>query len=148
MVSAQTIKFSDFDREDSRDMNFDIIGKMNNNILVYKNIRTKHKINIYDSEMNTLETVYLDFVPEKTFNIDFVAYPDHFFMIYQYQKGNIVHCMAVKMDAMARRMNEPVELDTTRIPIMSDNKIYSTIYSEDRQKIMVFKIQTRYQKFN
>ena len=56
--------------------------------------------------------------------------------------------MAVKMDARAKKMNEPVELDTTRIPVMSDNKIYSTIYSEDRQKIMIFKIQTRYQKFN
>ncbi len=145
---AQTVTISDFEREDNRDMNFEIIGKLNNNILVYKNIRSKHKINIFDKDMNTQETVRLDFIPDRTFNIDFVAYPDYFYMIYQYQKGNILHCMAVKMDANAKRMAEPVEIDTTRIPVMSDNKIYSTIYSEDRQKIMIFKVQTRYQKFN
>ena len=148
VTKGQTIKYSDFDREDSRDINFEIIGKMNNKVLVYKNIRWKHKIDIYDNDMNTLETVKLDFVPEKTFNIDFVAYPGYFFMIYQYQKGTILHCMAVKMDDNARQLLPPVEIDTTRIPILTDNKIYTTISSEDRQKIMIFKIQTRYQKFN
>ena len=153
-VIAQSVAISDFDRDDTRDMNFEIIGKMNSpqdpagNILVYKNIRSNHKISIFDKEMNTLETVKLDFVPDRTFNIDFVSYPDHFVMIYQYQKGNILHCMAVKMDANAQKMSEPVEIDTTRIPVMSDNKIYTTIYSEDRSKIVIFKIQTRYQKFN
>lgn len=147
-IQAQTIKYSDYEREDTRDINFEIIGKIKTKILVYKNIRWKHKINIFDNDMNSLETVRLDFVPERTFNIDFVAYADHFYMIYQYQKGTILHCMAVKMDDNARQLSEPVELDTTRIPVMSDNKIYTTISSEDRQKIMIFKIQTRYQKFN
>jgi len=147
-INAQTVAISDFDRQDTRDINFEIIGKMNSNILVYKNIRSNHKISIYDKDMNTLETVNLDFVPDRTFNIDFVAYPDYFFMIYQYQKGAILHCMAVKMNAMAQKMNEPVEIDTTRIPIGIDNKIYTTIYSEDKKRIMIFKIQTRYQKFN
>jgi hypothetical protein len=147
-VNGQIVKISDFDREDTREMNFDIIGKMNNNVLVYKNIRSRHKISIYDKDMNTLETVKLDFIPERTFNIDFIQYPDYFFMIYQYQKGTILHCMAVKMDANAKKLTEPVEIDTTRIPVMTDNKIYTTVYSEDRKKIVIFKIQTRNQKFN
>ena len=80
---AQSVTVSDIDRSDSRDMNFEIIGKMNGNILVYKNTRSNHKISIFDDEMKTLETVKLDFIPEKTFNVDFVPYPDHFFIIYQ-----------------------------------------------------------------
>ena len=147
-ANAQTVTVSDIDRNDSRDMNFEIIGKMNGNILVYKNIRSNHKISIFDNEMNTLETVKLDFMPERTFNVDFVPYANHFFIIYQYQKGSILHCMAVKMDGKARKITEPVELDTTSIPIATDNKIYSTIYSEDKSKIAIFKIQTRHQKFN
>lgn len=145
---AQTVTISDIDRSDSRDMNFEIIGKMNGNILVYKNIRSNHKISIFDQEMNTLETVKLDFMPERTFNVDFVAYPDHFYIIYQYQKGTILHCMAVNMDGKGKKISEPVELDTTKIPVATNNKIYSTIYSEDRSKIAIFKVQTRYQKFD
>ena len=145
---AQTVNVSDFERDDTRDINFKIIGKMNENILVYKNIRSNHKISIYDKEMNTIETVKLGFIPDRTLNVDFVSYAYHFFIVYQYQKGTILHCMAVKMDAKAQKMGEPVELDTTRIPIGTENKIYSTIFSEDRSKVAIFKIQARYQKFN
>lgn len=145
---AQTVNVSDFERDDTRDMNFEIIGKINGNILVYKNIRSNHKITIFDKEMNTIESVKLAFMPERTFNVDFISYANHFFIVYQYQKGTILHCMAVKMNAQAQSMGEPVEIDTTRIPLATDNKIYSTIYSEDRSKIAIFKIQTRYQKFN
>ncbi|MBL0182560.1 MAG: hypothetical protein IPP96_09765 [Chitinophagaceae bacterium] len=148
VVPAQTLKFSDFDREDTRDMNFDIIGRLNNKILVYKNVRWKHKISVYDNDMNTVKTVNLDFVPEKTFNVDFVAYPDFFYVIYQFQKKNTLHCMVVKMNDNGEKIDEPVEVDTTRIPVMANNKIYAVIHSEDRQRIMIFKIQTRYQKFD
>ena len=145
---AQTINYSDYDREDNRDINFEIIGKMNNKILVYKNVRWKHKISVYDDEMKNTETIKIDFIPEKTFNIDFIIYPDFFYMIYQYQRKNLLHCMAVKMDDSGKPIGEPVELDTTQISILANNKIYTAISSEDKQKIMLFKIQTRYQKIS
>ena len=54
-VNAQSVAVSDFDRQDTRDMDFEIIGKMNSNILVYKNIRSNHKISIYDEDLVTLK---------------------------------------------------------------------------------------------
>jgi hypothetical protein len=147
-VLCQQVTYSDFQQEDSRDINFEVIGKMNGNFLVYKNIRWRHKINIFGDDMKIKETIKLDFIPEKTFNVDFVIYPTHFYMVYQYQKKNILYCMAVKMDAGAKKIGEPVELDTTRLSILADNKIYTTINSEDKQKIMVFKIQNRNDNFS
>jgi len=147
-VPAQQVTYSDYDKDDSREMNFEIIGKMNGNFLVYKNLRWKHRLFIYDNEMKTRDAIRLDFFPEKTLNVDCVTYPDFFYLIYQYQKNNIVHCMGVKMDANGNKLTDPVELDTTRVPYFDDNKIYSTIYSEDKQKIMVFKIQKKYEKIS
>ena len=147
-VLSQTITFSDYERDEGTDMNFEIIGKMNGNFLVYKNIRWKHKLCIYDNDMKIKESVNLDFFPEKTLNVDFVIYPDHFFMVYQFEKKNIVHCMGLKMDGYGKKIGEPVELDTTKIPFFDDNKIYSTIYSEDKKKIMVFKIQKKYENLH
>lgn len=146
-VWCQNVTYSDFDQEDGKEMNFEIIGKMNGNYLVYKNVKWRHRISILGDDMKIKETVKLDFVPEKTFNVDFVIYPDHFYMIYQYQKRNILHCMAVKMDGEAKKMAEPVELDTTQISILADNKIYTTIHSEDKQKIMVFKVHEKNDEF-
>ena len=145
---CQKVTYSDFEKEDSRDINFEIIGKMNGNFLVYKNIRWKHKINIFGDDMKIKETIRLDFIPDKTFNVDFVTYPDHFYMIYQYQKRNILYCMGVKMDGEGKQMSEPVQLDTTQISVFADNKIYTTIYSEDKQKIMVFKMPKRNDRYN
>lgn len=147
-TSAQQVTYSEMDREDSRDTNFEIIGKMKGNILVYKNNRWKHRISIFDNEMKTLENRNLDFIPEKTFNVDFITYPDFFYIIYQYQKRSILHCMAVKMDGLGNKLAEPVELDTTQISMMADNKIYTTLFSEDKKKIMVFKLQKKWERFN
>jgi len=45
---CQKVTYSDFDQEDNRDINFEIIGKMNGNYLVYKNIKWRHKISILE----------------------------------------------------------------------------------------------------
>ncbi len=40
-------------------------------------------------------------------------------------------------------LTDPIELDTTRIGWSASNKIYTTVFSDDKQKIMVFKINSR-----
>ena len=150
LIPAQQITYSAYNKEDRDDnnSNYEIIGKMNSNIIVYKNIKWKHKLVLFDNEMKIKETVSLDFVPEKTLNVDFIAYPDFFYMIYQYHKNSILYCMGIKMDGNGKKMTEPFQMDTTQLPLFSDNKIYSTICSEDKKKIMVFKIQKKYDQFN
>ncbi len=140
---AQKVTYSEVDRQDGRDMNFEIIGKMNDHFLVYKNIRWKNYLTIYDNEMQTKEKIKLSFMPEKTINVDFITYPDFFYMIYQYQKKGIVYCAGVKMDGNGNKLTEPVTIDTTSIGVFADNQIYTTIYSEDKKRIMVFKIRKK-----
>ena len=147
LTIAQQLTFSDIDRQDKADLNFEIIGKMNSNILIYKNTRWKHKITVLDNSMQEVETVFLDFLPEKTFNVDFIAYPNHAFMVYQYQKKNILYCMVVKLDAMGKKLTEPVQIDSTQIPFYADNKIYTTIASENKEKIEIFKLHKKYDNY-
>jgi hypothetical protein len=137
---SQQITFSEVNRQDKGDMNFEIIGKMNSNILIYKNLRWKHKITVLDNNMKEVETTDLDFLPEKTFNVDFVAYSNFAYMVYQYQKKSILYCMVVKIDAMGKKIGEPTQLDTTQISFFADNKIYTTVVSENKEKVAVFKL--------
>ncbi|MBX3257496.1 MAG: hypothetical protein KF862_25445 [Chitinophagaceae bacterium] len=143
---AQRIYYSDPGRDDYRQVNFEIIGKVSGDILIYKNQRSKNDLSIFDNEMKLKNKIVLDFLPDKLINVDFVAYPDFFYMIYQYEKRNIVYCNVVKMDAAGQKLIGPVEIDTTQIGGSSDNKIYTTIYSENKQRIMVFKINKRNEK--
>ncbi|HTI08900.1 MAG TPA: hypothetical protein VL832_10100 [Puia sp.] len=143
LSKAQQITYTEPEREDSRRTNFEIIGKINGNFLVYKNNNSNSAICIYDGNMKLVQRVPLAFMPDKYINVDFVAYPDYFYMIYEHQKRSIVHCTAVKLDGMGQKLGEPMELDTTQIGFAANNKIYTTVVSDNKQRIMVFKINSK-----
>ncbi len=145
---SQQITYTKPEYEDMRNVDFEIIGKVSGNFLVYKNIRSQYAVSVYDNEMKLKDRVDLDFMPDKIMNVDFVAYPDFAYIIYQFQKRNILHCMAAKIDGSGKILKKPFELDTTYISFFADNKIYSTVNSEDKSKIMIYKIQKKNDKFN
>ena len=140
---GQKITYSEPAREDTRRTNFEIIGKLGSNFLVFKNNRSDNEISVYDNNMKELDRVKQTDLDDRWINVDFVAYNDFAWMIYQYQRKNVVYCMAVKIDPNGKRASEPIELDTTRIGFAANNKIYTTIFSDDKQHIMVFKINSR-----
>lgn len=141
---AQRIVYSEPEKEDSRRMNFEIVGKVSGNFLVYKNIRNHSYIAVYNSEMEQTGKEELDYMPEdRLINADFFPYNDFSYMVYQYQKKNVVYCNAVKLDGQGRKISDIITLDTSHIGFSANNKIYSTISSEDKSKLMVFKINSR-----
>ena len=97
-VLSQQITYTQPESEDVRSLDFEIIGKIRNNYIVYKNIRNKYALSVYDNSMKLKQRVDLDFMPDKTLNVDFVAYPDFAYLIYQYQKRSTLYCMAAKID--------------------------------------------------
>ncbi len=142
-VTAQRISYTEPERDDTRRTNFEIIGKVGGNILIFKNNRSNNDICVYDNEMKLIKRVGMNFLDDRWINVDFVAYPDYAWMIYQHQKKDIVYCTAVKIDGDGKRVSDPVVLDTTRINWSANNKIYTTIVSDDKQKIMILKINSR-----
>jgi len=143
LSSAQQITYSEPEREDSRRTNFEIIGKINGNFLIFKNNNSASVVCIYDGNMKLVQRVPLAFMPDKYINVDFVAYPDYFYMIFEHQRRSVIHCTAVKLDGLAKPIGEPMELDTTQIGFAASNKIYTSIVSENKQRIMVFKINSK-----
>lgn len=140
---SQRVVYSEPDKNDLRQTNFEIIGKVNGNILIYKNLRDVHAISVYDMEMKQTDRIKLTFLPDRIINADFLAYPDYCYMFYQYQRKNVVYSMAVKFDGNGKKLGDPIQMDTTEINFWASNKIYSVINSEDKQRIGVFKINTK-----
>ncbi|MEO8415157.1 MAG: hypothetical protein ABI472_15970 [Ginsengibacter sp.] len=145
---SQQITYSQPESDDIRTLDFEIVGKVSGNFLVYKSVRNKYTVSIYENDMKLKDKVDLDFIPDKTINVDFIAYSNFAYVIYQYQKRNILHCMAASIDGNGNLVKQPIELDTTYISFFADNKIYSTINSEDKSKIMIYKIQKKNDKYN
>lgn len=142
-LHAQTIVYSEPDRNDVRGLSFEIIGKMNNHYLIYKNIRNDNHVSIYDNDMKEITNEKLAFLPDKIINSDILVYRNFFYFFYQYQHRNVVYAMAARLDADAKIIGEPQILDTTQINFLANNKVYSYVVSEDKQKIGFIKINTK-----
>ncbi|PWV48404.1 hypothetical protein [Chitinophaga sp. S165] len=138
---AQKVSYTDPERDDYKSTEFEIIGRVSGNILVYKSDRGDGVISIYDNSMQLKSRVKLDFLPKKLISADFISYGDKVFMLYQFQRKDAVYSFCATMDGNARFSDAPVMVDSTRIGFYSkDNKVYSVEYSEDKNKIMVYKI--------
>ena len=95
---AQQITIHQPESNDSKSLNLGIIGKIDGNFLIYKNIRNNYNLSVYDNSMRLIDKTDLLFMEDKTLNADFIAYPEFAWIIYQYRKRNIVYCMAVKVN--------------------------------------------------
>ena len=142
---GQRIIYSDPEKDDNRRLNFEIIGRVGGNFLVFKNNRARSWISVMDEEMQVTNKEELGYLPnpDKTINVDFFAYPEHSWMIFQYERKNVVYCVAAKLDKLGKRIGELIELDTTHIGFTSDNRLYAVTGSEDKRKIALVKINTR-----
>ncbi len=142
-LQAQNIVYSEPDRNDTRGLNFEIIGKMNNHYLVFKNVRNVNHITVYDNDMKVVDNEKMSFLPDKIINSDILAYKNFFYLFYQYQHRNVVYYMAARLDGDAKIIGEPQTLDTTQINFLANNKVYSYVVSENKQQIGFIKINTR-----
>ncbi len=141
---GQKIVYSEPDRDETRKIDFEVIGKVSGNFLIYKNSRNKNYIAVYDNDMQQLAKEEHDYMPnDRLINVDFFPYSDHAYMIYQYQRKNVVYCNAIKVDGMGKKISDIIQLDTTHIGFSASNKIYSALSSEDKSKLMIFKINSR-----
>ncbi|MCA6456513.1 MAG: hypothetical protein IM584_10300, partial [Chitinophagaceae bacterium] len=109
---GQRITYSEPDRDDPRMLNFEVLGRINGKILVYKSYRDLHYIVTYDSDMKMLEKKKLDFINYRVLNTEFIPYSDFVYMIYQFQKRSIMYCMAIKLDGTGTPVGDPVQLDS------------------------------------
>lgn len=143
LLHAQKITYSLPDKDDVRSVDFDIIGKMNNHYLIYKQNRSNYSISIYDDDMKLADKIEMDFLPGKLINSDIITYKDFFYFIFQYQQKNIVYCAAARMNGNGELTGDPVILDTTAVNFFANSKIYNVLYSEDKKRIGVYKINSR-----
>ncbi len=141
---AQKIVYAEVDEDDNRRMQFEVVGKVQGNFLIYKNIRNKNYISVYNNEMEQIAREEMKFASDdRILNIDFFPYQDFTYVLYQYEKKRVVYCNAVKIDGNGKPISDVITLDTAHIGFGGNNKIYNTISSEDKSKLMVFKINSK-----
>lgn len=139
-LSAQRIIYSPAE-DKTRQTDFAILGKVENNYLVLKTQKRKNYISVYDGKMQEVKKTPLSFLPEDAENIHIISYPSHLWMIYQFQKGDSIYCNAIKINSNGQASDQPITLDKTEPPLSPAYRFYHIANSEDKNRIMVIKIR-------
>ncbi len=141
--NAQKIYYTAVEDNEAQQTHFDIIGKINSNILIYTGQKNNHTLSVYDMDMKLVQRKNLNSLSDHIIDIDFINYHQQGWIIYQFQENNIVYCKALSINANGDKIGNPIDIDSTEVSSIIKNKIYSLIISDDKQKIMLFKINTK-----
>ena len=145
---AQEITYSEVEKADGRNMDFEILGNFSGNFPIYKGIFKTHEIAVYDENMVLKQNVKLDFISDRVSNIDFITYPRYFVMVWEYERGNITYCKAAKMTGEGKLIGDVATLDSTRTGLFSTKVSYDLAHSEDKSKILMYKVQLRANEYH
>ena len=148
IVKAQEITYSEVEKADYRNLNFEILGNFSGDFLIYKNLNKRQELTIYDNNMTIKKSIDLDFISDKTFNIDFITYPDYFIMIWQYEKGNVTYCKGAKMSGTGQLIGNVTDMDTTKTGFFANKVYYDLAVSENKKQILVYKSQSRNDEYD
>jgi len=143
---TQQIWYSEGEKSETKQTNFDIIGRYDDKVLIFKNNRGSCYISVYNDEMQLVSNVDLGFIPNRIIEYDILPFNNFSYLFYQYQQRNIAYLMAVKIGPDGKPLTTPFELDTTVINYNANNRVYSVISSEDKTKMMAFKINSKNEK--
>lgn len=142
-TSAQTITYSEVEKADNRNLNFEILGNYSGNFLVFKSQNRRRELTIYDNLMSIKQNIKLDFISDKAFNIDFVTSPENFLMVWQYEKGNTTYCKGAKMNGVGQLVGNVIDMDFTKTSFLSPKTFYNLAWSENKKKILMYKTHQR-----
>ncbi|HWB25429.1 MAG TPA: hypothetical protein VG738_08105 [Chitinophagaceae bacterium] len=147
VAQSQAIKFSSDPLNNPWQGNF--LTKRNNVLITINfpflpGIRGTNDLYFYDSAMDLTKKVTIA-LPKEAYSPVTCVYNDFFYILYQVQDENAVYLDAAKID-FDGKIVESYHLDTTKIRFLRHNfydYIYSVITSEDKHRLMAFKIDNR-----
>jgi len=119
---------------------FQIVGTVDNHLLVFENEKAHHFLRVYNDSMELLENTDLTFIPPNLEYARFIAYTDFARLIYVYEKSNTYYCMAAKLNEDAKLIGKPTLLFTTPERVGID-VFMDIVASEDKSKILIYKDQ-------
>ena len=135
--NAQQVYFSEINKKERANLDFQIIGKIKNNIWIYKKSEGDHQIAVYDEKMTFVQSIEMDFIPEKTISIDFIKKGDSVTVVYASVKNRDVFCYMATLLPSENEFSEPYLIDETTVGFLADKDLYDVFGSDNKDNILV-----------
>jgi hypothetical protein len=136
-LQSQVISYSALESSNEKSSSFDIIGRFGKQLLIYRNIRGRHYISIFNNDMSLVRKMELDFLPRRVLKVEFLKVDKELLLFYQHEKNRMLFCSLVKFNTDIRVAQEPETLDSVVIADNRDIGLYNILQSQHNARIMV-----------
>jgi hypothetical protein len=140
---AQSYTLSGIEKTDKEDMQYEILGKVDNHYWIYKKNGAVSTIAQYNTQMQLVKQNDLAFLPASISTIEFITYPDKVVAFYQFQGRSTVYAAAAELNKEGQLVGTPKIIDTAEnIRPGAQAKVFNLLQSDDHQKMALFSVNT------
>ena len=119
-------------------LKYEAIGRLGKHILIYRENKSQHVINVYGNSMNLIRKVELNFLPKEVLKIDFVNMGDKANLIFQHVNKNWLYSSFTSIDEEGKLTTDPVILDSLLLKDISEFPLFQVIANPGKNKFMLF----------
>ena len=119
-------------------LKYEAIGRLGKHILIYRENKSQHVINVYGNSMNLVRKVELNFLPKEVLKIDFVNMGDKANLIFQHVDKNWLYSSFTSIDEDGKLTTDPVILDSLLLKEISEFPLFQVIANPGKNKVMLF----------
>jgi hypothetical protein len=87
---SQEISYSALESSNEKSSSFDIIGRFGKQVLIYRNIRGRHYISIFNNDMSLARKMEIDFLPRRVLKVEFLKADNQLLLFYQHKQQILV----------------------------------------------------------
>ena len=84
-LQSQEISYSALKSSNDKSSSFDIIGRFGKQVLIYRNIRGRHYISVFNNDMSLARKMELDFLPRRVLKVEFLKVDKQLLLFYQHE---------------------------------------------------------------
>ena len=117
---------------------YEAIGRLGKHILIYRENKSQHVINVYGNSMNLIRKVELNFLPKEVLKIDFINMGDKADLIFQYVNKNSLYSALTSINEDGKLTTDPVILDSLVLKDISEFPLFQVITNPGKSKVMLF----------
>ena len=140
---AQSYALSGIEKTDKDDMQYEVLGKVDNHYWIYKKNKAVSSIAQYNAQMQLVKQNDLAFLPAAVSAIEFVHSKDRVVIFYQFQAKTTVYAAVAELSKDGQLVGAPKVIDTAEnVRPGSRAKVFNLLQSDDRQKLALFSVNT------
>lgn len=137
-LHAQEIYYSPVDLTSERQLDVDVIGKVERNTLVYRGNRLGRQLSIFGDRMELVRKLELSFLPKELMKVDFVNLGRSAYLFFQHIEETTLYISVTELNGEGKLIREIQKIDSASIEGLSEFELFEVGSNSNKAKLLIY----------